>query len=126
MHTGFDLAFERKRICDPEKIVRVLKIFPDLKMVTTHLGAWEDWDEVERHIVGKKIFMEISYALDILDKEQARRIILNHPREYVLFGTDSPWTDQSWTLTLLKNLELGQEREDLILRENAAALLNSV
>ncbi|PKL52302.1 MAG: amidohydrolase [Nitrospira bacterium HGW-Nitrospira-1] len=124
MHTGFDLAFERIRICDPEKIAHVLEKFPDLKMVTTHLGAWEDWDEVEKHIVGKKIFMEISYALDILSKEQARRIILNHPGEYVLFGTDSPWTDQSTTLALLKNLELGSEREDLILGENAAALLD--
>jgi predicted TIM-barrel fold metal-dependent hydrolase len=95
-------------------------------LVTTHLGAWEDWDEVEKHIVGKKIFMEISYALDILDKEKARRIILNHPEEYVLFGTDSPWTDQSETLALLKSLELGREREDLILGENAATLLGSV
>ena len=126
MHTGFDLAFERKRICDPKRIVRVLDKFPDLKMVTTHLGSWEDWDEVEKHIVGRNIFMEISYALDILSKEQARRIILNHPREYVLFGSDSPWTDQSRTLGLLKSLELGKEREDLILRKNAAALLNSV
>lgn len=125
MHTGFDLAFERKRICDPEKIVRVLEHFPDLKMVTTHLGAWEDWDEVEKHIVGRRIFMEISYALDILEREKARRIILNHPREYVLFGTDSPWTDQSRTLALLKSLELGSEREDLVLRGNAATLLAS-
>ena len=126
MHTGFDLAFERKRICDPEKILHVLERFPDLKLVTTHLGAWEDWDEVEAKIVGKKIYMEISYALDILDKEQARRIILNHPMEYILFGTDSPWTDQAVTLKLLKNLELGAETESLILRENALKLLNSV
>jgi predicted TIM-barrel fold metal-dependent hydrolase len=126
MHTGFDLAFERRRLCDPEKIVRVLEKFPDLKMVTTHLGAWEDWDEVEKHIVGREIYMEISYALDMLDREKARRIILNHPKEFVLFGTDSPWTDQARTLALLKGLDLGQEREDLILRENALDLLDSV
>jgi len=94
--------------------------------VTTHLGAWEDWDEVEKHIVGKKIYMEISYALDILGREKARRIILNHPKEYVLFGSDSPWTDQAATIALLKGLELGQERENLILRENALKLLDSV
>jgi predicted TIM-barrel fold metal-dependent hydrolase len=126
IHTGFDLAFERRRLCDPEKIVRVLEEFPDLKMVTTHLGAWEDWDEVEKHIAGKKIYMEISYALDVLDREKARRIILNHPKEYVLFGSDSPWTDQTGTLALLKGLELGPERENLILRENALRLLASV
>ena len=126
MHTGFDLAFERRRLCDPEKIVRVLDKFPDLKMVTTHLGAWQDWDEVEKHMVGKNIYMEISYALDLLDREKARRIILNHPKEYVLFGSDSPWTDQAGTLALLKGLDLGQERENLILRENALRLLASV
>lgn len=126
MHTGFDLAFERKRTCDPEKIVRVLEKFPELKMVTTHLGAWEDWDEVEKHIVGRKIFMEISYSLDILDREKAKRIILDHPKEYVLFGTDSPWTDQRNTLKLLRDLDLGTDIENRILRDNALDLLSSV
>lgn len=126
MHTGFDLAFDRKRICDPEKIVRVMDTFPELKMVTTHLGAWEDWDEVEKWLVGKKIFMEISFALDLLDREKARRIILNHPKEYVLFGTDSPWTGQDKTLALLKGLELGPELEERILRKNGINILNSV
>jgi predicted TIM-barrel fold metal-dependent hydrolase len=126
MHTGFDLAFERNRICDPERIVRVLDNVPDLKFVASHLGAWEDWDEVERLIIGKKIYMEISYSLDILEKERARKMILAHPSEYVLFGTDSPWTGQDKTLSLLKGLTLGPEREKKILRDNALALLNSV
>ncbi|MBI4685415.1 MAG: amidohydrolase family protein [Nitrospirae bacterium] len=126
MHTGFDLAFERKRIADPKKIVKVLERFPELKLVTTHLGAWEDWDEVEKLMVGKKIYMEISYSLDILSREKARKIILNHPREYILFGTDSPWTGQDKTLSFLKNLQLDAEMENLILRDNALKLLNSV
>lgn len=126
MHTGFDLAFERKKIADPERILRVLERFPDLNLVTTHLGAWEDWDDVEQMMVGKRIYMEISYALEILEKEKARRIIMNHPREYVLFGTDSPWTDQGGTLSLLQGLELGEEIESLIVRDNAFNLLNSV
>ncbi len=126
MHTGFDLAFERTRMCDPEKIVRVLEKFPDLKLVTSHLGAWEDWDEVERLIVGKRIYMEVSYSLDILGAKRARKMILAHPAEYVLFGTDSPWTGQDKTLSLLKGLELGPDREKKVLKENALALLNSV
>ncbi len=126
MHTGFDLAFERIRLADPVKIVKVLENFPTLKMVTTHLGAWEDWDEVEEHLVGKNIYMEISYSLDILDREKAKKIIMNHPKEYMLFGTDSPWTGQDKTLSLLNELQLGTERERLILRDNAINLLNSV
>ncbi|SPQ01411.1 Amidohydrolase 2 [Candidatus Sulfobium mesophilum] len=123
MHTGFDLAFDRVRIADPEKILRVVETCPDLKLVTSHLGAWEDWDEVERLMIGEKVYMEISYALDILDPRRARDMILAHPAEYVLFGTDSPWTSQDKTLSLLLNLRLGPDLEKKILRENALALL---
>ncbi|MDP2156386.1 MAG: TatD family hydrolase [Nitrospirota bacterium] len=126
MHTGFDLAFERDRRCDPERVLRVLDAFPDLKLVTTHLGAWEDWGEVEKHLSGKKIYMEISFSIDCMPKETARRIILNHPKNYILFGTDSPWADQGQAVSLLKGLELGAEIETLILRENALKLLSSV
>ncbi|MCL4476922.1 MAG: amidohydrolase family protein [Nitrospirae bacterium] len=126
MHTGFDFAFEKIRKADPARIMRVLDRFPDIKLVTTHLGAWDDWDEVEKHIAGKRIYMEISFSLEYLEKEVAKKIILNHPEDHVLFGTDSPWTDQGRTLALLKGLDLGQAREKLILRENALRLLNSV
>ncbi|HWR59890.1 MAG TPA: amidohydrolase family protein [Thermodesulfovibrionales bacterium] len=126
MHTGFDLAFERKRIADPVRIARVLERFPGLKLVTTHFGAWEDWDNVERFLIGKEIYMEISYSLEFLNSERARDMILRHPAHCVLFGTDSPWTDQGNTLSLFKGLQLGEELEGLILKGNAENLLKSV
>lgn len=124
MHTGFDLAFERERKCDPKKILNVLDAFPDLKLVTTHLGAWEDWEEVEKHLSGKKIYMEISFSLDCMPQETARRIIMNHPKDHILFGSDSPWADQGKAIELLKGLELGEELETRILRGNAQKLLS--
>ena len=126
VHTGFDLAFERVRKADPIRIINVLDRFPGLRLVTTHLGSWEDWDEVEKHMMGRNIYMEISFSLDCMDRETARKIILNHPKDHVLFGSDSPWADQEQAITLLKSLELGEERERLILRDNALKLLASV
>jgi hypothetical protein len=125
VHTGYDLAFERVKKADPAKIISVLDNFPDLKLVTTHLGSWEDWDEVEKHIMGRKIYMDISYSLDCMDRETARKIILNHPKDHVLFGSDSPWEDQEQAIAQLKGLELGREMENLIFRENAVKLLAS-
>ena len=126
VHTGFDLAFERVRKADPARIVHVLDKFPDLKLVTTHLGSWEDWEEVEKLMMGRNIYMEISFSLDCMNRETARKIILNHPKDHVLFGSDSPWADQAQAITLLKSLELGEEREKLILRDNALKLLAAV
>jgi uncharacterized protein len=127
MHTGFDFAFPLIRIADPEKIFRIVDMFPSLKLVTTHLGAWKQWEEVEKFLLGKPTYMEISFSLDFLDDGNAvKNIFLNHPPEYIIFGTDSPWTDQQKTLSLLRTLRLGEEKEKLILRENAINLLNSV
>ena len=126
MHTGFDIAFPRIRRCDPKQILNVLTRFPDLKMVTTHLGAWQQWAEVEEMLTGRKIYMDVSYTLDQIDTQTARRIILKHPKEYILFGTDSPWSGPQETYKHLQALKLGDEREELIIRKNGLALLESI
>ncbi len=126
LHTGFDFAFERIRKCDPVRIMEIHRAFPGIKLVATHLGAWEDWSEVERLMAGKNIYMEISFSLEFMDAERAGKIIMRHPSGYVLFGTDSPWTGQKETLDLLKGLSFDTALEKRILRENALALLNSV
>ena len=123
-HTGFDFAFARERKADPVRILRVLDRVPTLKLVISHMGAWDDWDEVEKHLIGKPITMDISLSLDLLGRERARAMILAHPAERVLFGTDSPWASQAETLQSLRALALGEQREAAILGKNARALLD--
>ena len=123
MHTGYDIAFPRIRRADPEKLLRITELFSDLKLVTTHLGAWQQWDEVRQYLLGREIYMEISFAMEELGPVQAREMIMAHPEEYVLFGTDSPWTDQSQTLSLLEKLDLPAEKLERIVCGNARRLL---
>ena len=122
-HTGFDFAFSRQRRADPVRILRVLDRVPSLRLITSHMGAWDDWDEVEKHLLGKPITMDISLSLELLGRERARAMLLAHPADRILFGTDSPWSSQSETLDLLRSLELGTGREEQILGKNAAAVL---
>jgi uncharacterized protein len=124
MHTGFDIAFEHVRRADPAMIVNVVKKFPQLKLITTHLGAWQQWDEVDSGIIGKNIYMEISFALEYLQPEKAKQLFEKHPADYILFGTDSPRTDQQKTLDLLNNLNLDPARMKKILYTNAQKLLS--
>jgi hypothetical protein len=123
MHTGYDIAFPRLRRADPEKLLGLAETFPELKLVTTHLGAWQQWEEVSRYLLGRKIYMEMSFALEELGPARAREMILGHPDGYLLFGTDSPWTDQTKTLHLLENLHLPEKKLQQILAENAWELL---
>jgi hypothetical protein len=122
-HTGFDFAFSRQRRADPVRILRVLDRVPSLRLITSHMGAWDDWDEVERHLLGKPITMDISLSIDLLGRERARAMLLAHPADRILFGSDSPWSSQSATLDQIRSLELGPGREQQILGRNAAALL---
>ena len=122
-HAGYDFAFERDDRACPGRLVGVKEQLPELQLVISHLGGWQAWDEAEQVVVGKEIYMEISYSLQYLQKERASRMILEHPAEYVLFGTDSPWGDQADGVRMLRELDLGAERTELILTGNATKLL---
>lgn len=126
MHTGFDIAFPRTDLCSPIRILNIVEKFPELKLITTHLGSWDDWDRVQELLIGKPIYMEISYALDFLDPQVAREMIINHPAQYILFGSDSPWSDQKNTLDLLEILDLEPILFDRITGGNAEQLFGEI
>ena len=83
----------------------------------------EDWEEVRRHLLGKPIYLETSFSMPLLAAEKAREILLAHPQDRILFGTDSPWTDQGEELARIRALGIGEERERCLLWDNARCLL---
>ncbi|MCX7988186.1 MAG: amidohydrolase family protein [Thermodesulfovibrio sp.] len=123
MHCGYDISFPEWDIASPQRIIRVINKFPELKFVTTHLGAWKQWDEVEKLIIGKKIYMEISFSFGWLPDEKIREFILKHPSDFILFGTDSPWADQGKEIENLKKLAFPEQLLNKILYINAETLL---
>lgn len=124
VHTGYDIAYPRIRRADPQRILNVIRQFPTLQLVTTHLGGWEEWDDVNAKLIGKPIYMEISFALDFLKQDYIKKMLLSHPQEYILFGSDSPWADQQTSLNMLRKLNLPPEVFSAITRENGARLLD--
>ena len=123
LHTGYDIAYARIPIADPEKIAFVHTHVPGLRLVTTHFGAWEDWDGVEKYLLGKEIYMDTSYSIPLLGKRRARRFLLNHPEEFLIFGSDSPWGSQAEDIQLIKALDLGESKTKMIMGGNAQRLL---
>ncbi len=123
LHTGFDLAFERYRIADPKRIDVLIQRHPGLRLITSHLGAWEDWDQVEKYLLGRNVYMDTSYAFRFIGSDRARRFLLAHPEDYILFGTDSPWGNQRSDREEIEHLDLPESLKRKILGGNAAALL---
>ncbi len=123
IHAGYDIAYPRIRVADPQRILDVCRQYPDLKLIATHLGGMDEWEEVETLLVGRPIAMELSFALNELAPARMRRMLLAHPADYLLFGTDSPWTDQADSLDLLRRLDLPEALVERITVTNARRLL---
>lgn len=123
LHTGFDIAFERVEKASPRQISALIKQFPELKLILTHFGGWQQWDDVERTLLGRKVFMDISLSLEYMGADQTRRMLMGHPSEYLLFGTDSPWTDQAASIRAIEAMGLPEELRQKMFYDNARRLL---
>jgi uncharacterized protein len=123
MHCGFDIAFPRERVADPVRLARVLDRFPKLEIIAAHLGAWMDWDEVEAHLLGRRVYLDVSTCFDFMAREQADRILRGHPPEQLVFGSDSPWVDQLRTLEQLRSFGLTPTVQEAVEGGNAGRLL---
>lgn len=123
LHSGYDIGFPKEERADPEKIKKLITDVPHLKLVAAHLGSWQQWQKVEDFLVGEDIYLDIAFALEFLEREQACRILKEHRPDRLLFGSDSPWADQAAVKKLLVDLELGQGLTAGILGNNGAELL---
>jgi len=123
-HTGFDMAFPRKRIADPEKVIRILDTVPDLIIIASHFGGWKDWDEVSRHLLGKPVYLDISFSIDFLGRQKSEEFISRHSSDFLLFGSDSPWADQKRCVDQFLELPLEKKLQEKILFRNAERLFD--
>lgn len=108
-HTGYDLGFEKADVASPERVRRLHEAVPNLRMAAAHLGGWEQWDESRRHVVGLPVYLETSFSLSRCRRDLLLDILASHPPEYLLFGTDAPWTDQKEAVERLAALPVAED-----------------
>lgn len=124
MHCGLDIAFPPDDLrASPERVARVIDRFPELTLICTHMGGWRSWDEVERYIIGRDVYLETSFALDEIGRDRARSMIRRHGEGRVMLGSDWPWTTQSHSIRKVRRLGLDGKTTEAILWSNAAKLL---
>ncbi len=124
IHAGFDVCSPHKIHANPDMILRRLERNPDIRLVCAHFGGNMLWDEVERKLIGKNLWIDTSMGvLEGLAGEQARRMIDAHDPVKVLFGTDFPWCDPKVNVDYIRSLGFSEERNERIFWRNAATLL---
>jgi len=122
-HAGVDIGLGPPYHGNPDRIARVLDRVPKLTVVAAHFGGFQMWDDVDRHLVGRNLYLESSYTLAFLAADRFVDMARRHGIDRVMFGTDSPWADQGEEIRLMEKTGLSDAELDAVFHDNAARLL---
>ena len=126
-HAGIDGAFPGEPIkCTPTRVLRALdKLGGYDRLVLAHLGGGKVEDEVYSLLAGENIYFDTSYILTLAERSHLYRIIERHGEDKILFATDSPWSEATRDLKVIRSLGLSKSQEEKILSKNALKLLRN-
>jgi len=122
-HAGYDLAYEKEDLASPRRVRRLHKAVPGLRMMACHMGGWQRWEEALDEVAGLPIYLETSMTLGRCPPDLVHRIIDKHPNEYLLFGTDAPWSVPKEEVEKFLALDLPQALKRRVLWDNALGFL---
>jgi len=118
-HTGDP----KRTFSQPQKLARVLELFPNMKAIAAHMGGYSAWEDARQYLYGKNVYIDTSSTLFAFSPEEAAQMIHEHGTDKVLFGTDYPmWTHEE-ELEKFMRIPLSDDERYAILYGNAAKLL---
>ena len=123
-HAGHDPAFKAPFKSSPERFYNVWKELKGGTLIAAHLGGINQWNEVEKYIVGTGIYIDTSMGQKLYPGEQFMRIVNAHGADKMLFGSDSPWGNTKHELKKMKKQPHSEEQREQILHKTAQKLLN--
>ena len=121
LHTG-DSRYDNS---NPNRLLPVLKAFPDLTIIGGHLGGYSIWDDASRQLAGvPNFYVDTSSSIGVLGVARAKEIILRYGFDHVLFGTDYPMFCQEKELDYLLQMDFADNEYEKIFANNARRLFN--
>ncbi|HEY8444386.1 MAG TPA: amidohydrolase family protein [Clostridia bacterium] len=123
-HAGKSHMDSDSDYASPKRLRTLIDAFNTPKIVAAHMGGIQDYrEDFEKYILGATVSLETSCSFTSLKPEEIEFILNNHNKEYILFGTDSPWAYQSDELLQYYSFNIPAEKLELILGGNAKRLL---
>jgi len=138
-HAGWDIGFPEANYIPVKSLLEIDKEINPKKMVLAHMGGWNDWENVEKYLAGSDYYFDTSFSIGKVNKrpdlpdpmrtynmsdDDFVRLCKKHGTEKILFGTDSPWSEQKEYIEKIRNLNFTEDETKRILHINAEKLLN--
>ena len=139
-HAGLDIGFPGVVHCSPAMCRRALSLAGPVKLVLAHMGGWRNWEEVAENIAETAAYIDTSFSLgrltplpndgrysddelQMMNGEEFVSLVRAIGADRVLFGTDSPWSDQKKSVCDVTALPLSDAEKEMIFSTNARGLL---
>lgn len=123
-HAGADPAYKPPYRSSPHAFRRIIDEMKGGVIIAAHLGGHAQWDDVEKYLVGTDIYLDTSMGTEYYPEEQFVRIVKNHTKGHILFGSDSPWSNAGKEIEKIRSMPLTEEEKTDILGNSARKLLN--
>ncbi|MBQ7058501.1 MAG: amidohydrolase family protein [Firmicutes bacterium] len=151
-HAGQDIGFPGVVHCSPAMCRHAIEEVGRFPFILAHMGGWHDWDEVLSELPGTGCYFDTSFSTDrfsplsdgywkpgeekMLSPDAFVHLVRAVGADHVIFGSDSPWSDQKAALDWIRDCEKGglhslsddvalsADDVRLILGENAKKLLH--
>lgn len=123
LHAGFDASSPTKANCTPAMGANIIERVPDLTLIMAHLGGYGMWDDTEKYLAGKNVYLDTAYIAGNISEEKAMRIIKKHGADRILFASDCPWHSPKEEMAFINSLDLTREERNMIFVKNAERIL---
>lgn len=138
-HAGEDITFPGQSRCTAAMIAEVIKSVGPVKLVLAHMGGYGNWNEIYELAMHDNIFLDTSFSmgqfrnmngeringlLPLLTEGNFCELVKQFGSEHILFGSDSPWYDQSEAVSIMSALPLSLREKENIFCNNGKQLLN--
>lgn len=121
-HAGIDIGIPCPHLLRPEMVLRALEQVGPVTLILAHMGGWRQWDQVEALLPQSSVLLDTAFSygdltpleghpfsedqLHMMEQEQFVRFVRKFGAQRLLFGTDSPWGDQSADVASIRALPL--------------------
>ena len=138
-HAGQDIGFPGVVHCSPAMCRRAIQAVGAFPFILAHMGGWHDWEDVPGQLADTGCYIDTSFSTDsftplddgywkegeekMLSPEAFTDIVRAFGADHVIFGSDSPWSDQETAIGFIRQSSLPKKDVNMILGENAARLL---
>ena len=124
LHSGFDPVSPDFIHAPPRLIREALERHPRLKLISAHMGGYEQARGVMEELLGTSVYFDTSLcSFREPEREMLIEILHRHDEDRILFATDTPWSNPVAEIAFLESAGLSEERLDKIYSKNAMRLL---